>query len=237
MLSEKSTAHLPDSDLYEALATLGQDPVLLRPERAHQIRQLMLAELDAQQARPSPAGWLYRLLARRPGRRRPAPGPSHGGGGPGAGLGRSSSPAAPVSDDHRRTDCAGQRCRWRGAYRARRAHCGRRRVDAPSHRRAWRRCRRCAPAIRLDSDADASASIQFPAAAYRRWDPTPAWSSSQLQERTATSPLVIAMHLERGAMRSAVAGLRPDVDKFELSMPGLVAHVKGTVFRVNVTPA
>ena len=41
---------------------------------------------------------------------------------------------------------------------------------------------------------------------------------------------MIAMSLERGAMRLAVAGLRPEVDKFELSAPGLMASVKGTVF-------
>ena len=47
-------------------------------------------------------------------------------------------------------------------------------------------------------------------------------------------PLVVAMHLERGEVRSQVEHLRADQDRFEVKTPNLVAQVRGTVFRVDV---
>ena len=89
----------------------------------------------------------------------------------------------------------------------------------------------------LDSDAATTASIQFTGGSVSTMGPNARLIMSQLEPRTGSSPLVIAMHLERGAMRSAVAGLRPNVDKFGLRAPGLMAYVKGTVFRVDVSPS
>lgn len=58
----------------------------------------------------------------------------------------------------------------------------------------------------------------------------------RLQARTASSHLAIAMRLERGSVHSEVVHLRPGIDEFTLSTPNLEAHVKGTVFRVDVRP-
>ena len=68
MLSENSPAHLSDSDLHEAFAILRQDSCCAVAPQRHQLRQLMLAELDTQQARWSPAAWRSRLLSAPPGR-------------------------------------------------------------------------------------------------------------------------------------------------------------------------
>ncbi len=59
---------------------------------------------------------------------------------------------------------------------------------------------------------------------------------NRLQARTASSHLAIAMRLERGSVHSEVVHLRPEVDEFTLSTPDLEAHVKGTVFSVDVRP-
>lgn len=237
MLSEKSTAHLSDSDLYEALATLGQEPAVLRAERAYQIRQLMLAELDAQQARASRAGWLGRLF-----------------GAPAASLaGRRLVPAMaalalvlllggaatlqfllPMATSQQIAQvsvAAGVVHITRAVPIVDGIELTRHLTVAPGEMQDLH------AGDSLDSDADASANIQFPGGSVSTVGPNARLIISQLQERTATTPLAIAMHLERGAMRSDVAGLRPEVDKFELSMPGLVAHVKGTVFRVDVHPS
>lgn len=234
MLSEQSTVHLPDSDLYEALATLSQEPVQLRGERAHRIRQLMLAELDAQQARQSSAGWLGRLLR--------APARSHtslrlatamatvvlvlllGGA---VAIQRLYPTTGGVQIAQISVDA--------GAVHITRAvpivdgiELTRHLTVAPGEMQALH------AGDSLDSDADASAKIEFAGGSVSTVGPNARLIISQLQERTATSPLVIAMRLEHGAVRSAVAGLQPEVDKFELSTPSLVAHVKGTVFRVDV---
>lgn len=237
MLSEKSTAHLSDSDLYEALATLGEDPVVLRSERSHQIRQLVLAELEAQQARQSWGGRLARLLS--------APARSHAGlrlatamavlalvlllGGAFA-LQRLYPTTSGVQIAQISVDA--------GVVHITRAvpildgiELTRHLTVAPGEMQALQ------VGDSLDSDADASATIRFAGGSVSTVGPDARLIISQLQERTATSPLVIALRLERGAVRSEVAGLQPEVDKFELSTPSLVAHVKGTVFRVDVDPS
>jgi hypothetical protein len=56
----------------------------------------------------------------------------------------------------------------------------------------------------------------------------------ELQARTASKPLLIAMRLERGEVRSQVEHLRADQDRFEVSTPNLVALARGTIFRVDV---
>jgi hypothetical protein len=57
----------------------------------------------------------------------------------------------------------------------------------------------------------------------------------ELQARSASAPLVVAMRLERGEMRSQVEHLQPEKgERFEVRTPTLVARVKGTIFRVDV---
>ena len=56
----------------------------------------------------------------------------------------------------------------------------------------------------------------------------------ELQARSASRPLVVAMRLDRGEIRSQVEHLRADQDRFEVRTPNLVAQVRGTVFRIDV---
>jgi hypothetical protein len=60
---------------------------------------------------------------------------------------------------------------------------------------------------------------------------------SEFQARTATKPLVVAMRVDQGEVRSQVEHLQVDHDRFEVSTPNLVAQVRGTVFRVDVRSA
>ncbi len=60
---------------------------------------------------------------------------------------------------------------------------------------------------------------------------------TDLQARTETQPLAIAMRLERGTIHSEVEHLQSAADRFEVSTPDLVATVKGTIFSLDVRTA
>jgi hypothetical protein len=230
VLADQSPAQRADSDLYEAFALLGQEPVAVRAERTRQLRQLMLAELDAQQARRARWGWLL--------------------GKPHAALRVATAvaavvmvlllgaavvlqglfPAASGAQVAQVDVTAGVVAITRAVPIVGGVELTRRLTVESGQTAALR------AGDQLDSDADTDAAIAFVGGSESTLGPSAHLVITELQQGTDSSPLVIAMRLERGAMRSAVAGLRPAVDKFEVSMPGLVAHVKGTVFRVDVRP-
>lgn len=93
---------------------------------------------------------------------------------------------------------------------------------------------RLRPGDELDSDLDADAEIALPDGSRMAMGPGVALDIEALQARTASKPMVVAMRLERGEVRSEVERLRADQDRFEVSTPNLVAQVRGTVFRVDV---
>jgi hypothetical protein len=86
----------------------------------------------------------------------------------------------------------------------------------------------------LLSDQEVEAEIAFSDGSKMTVGPGAQLVVQALQARTVSRPLVIAMHLERGEVRSQVERLYRVEDRFEVSTPNLVAHVKGTVFRVDV---
>lgn len=87
----------------------------------------------------------------------------------------------------------------------------------------------------IQSDPVTEADIAFVDGSRSSLGPDTQLRITRLQARTASEPLAIAMNLSRGSVRSDVAELRPDVDEFRLSTPNLVAQVKGTIFRVDVS--
>ena len=84
------------------------------------------------------------------------------------------------------------------------------------------------------SGRNAEAEILFPDNSRVSLAPGTELSFRKLQTRTDSQPLDVAMFIESGGLRSQVTTLRPETERFEVSTPNLIAHVKGTVFRVDV---
>ena len=93
---------------------------------------------------------------------------------------------------------------------------------------------RLRPGDQLLSDPATDAEIALPDGSKMAVGPGVQLTVEELQARSASRPLVIAMRLERGEIRSQVERLRADTDRFEVKTPNLVAQVRGTVFRVDV---
>jgi len=96
------------------------------------------------------------------------------------------------------------------------------------------RVARLQPGDEIVSSQDAEAEIVFTDGSKMVVGPGVQLTFEQLQARTASRPLAIAMRLERGEVQSQVEHLRADQDRFEVQTPNLVAQVRGTVFRVDV---
>ncbi len=94
---------------------------------------------------------------------------------------------------------------------------------------------RLRPGDQLSSDSATEAEIALSDGSKMAVGSGAQLTVEELQARSASKPLVVAMRLERGEVRSQVERLRPENgERFEVSTPSLVAHVKGTVFRVGV---
>lgn len=93
---------------------------------------------------------------------------------------------------------------------------------------------RLRPGDQLLSDPATDAEIALPDGSKMAVGPGVQLSVEELQARSASRPLVIAMRLDRGEIRSQVEHLRADTDRFEVKTPNLVAQARGTVFRVDV---
>ena len=93
---------------------------------------------------------------------------------------------------------------------------------------------RLRPGDELISDAEADAAIALPDGSRMAVGPGVQLTVEELQARSTSRPLAIAMRLERGEVRSQVEHLRADTDRFEVKTPNLVAQARGTVFRVDV---
>lgn len=102
-------------------------------------------------------------------------------------------------------------------------------ITVESGEQTWLR-----PGDALVSDAMTAAEIAFPDGSKMNVGPSSQLRVEELQARTSSRPLVVAMHLERGEIRSQVERLRVGQDRFELRTPNVVAQVRGTVFRVEV---
>lgn len=94
---------------------------------------------------------------------------------------------------------------------------------------------RLRPGDEIASNQAADAEIALPDGSQIALGPGTELTIEELQVRTASRPLVVAMRLDRGEVRSQVERLSPEGgERFEVSTPNLVAHVKGTIFRVKV---
>lgn len=94
---------------------------------------------------------------------------------------------------------------------------------------------RLRPGDEIASNQAADAEIALPDGSQIALGPGTELTIEELQARTASRPLVVAMRLDRGEVRSQVERLSPEGgERFEVSTPNLVAQVRGTVFRVDV---
>ena len=93
---------------------------------------------------------------------------------------------------------------------------------------------RLRPGDQLSSDAATDAEIALPDGSRMAVGPGVQLTVEEVQARSASRPLVIAMRLDRGEVRSQVEHLRADTDRFEVKTPNLVAQARGTAFRVDV---
>jgi len=235
MSSQRSYPQVPDTDLIRAFAELSSEPVQLRPEYSARLRSLMQAEIRAKgktQARGVLGRWRdYLSVPIRPAgglriafaiacasiallavalfaqRLYPATGGAQG---------------ALVTVD------SGEVTVTRSLHVFGDVALTRRLSAAPGSAQALR------ASDQVTSASDTEAEITFSDGSRTILGPGTHLVMNRLQARTATSHLAIAMRLESGSVHSEVAHLRPEVDEFTLSTPNLEAHVKGTIFSVDV---
>lgn len=228
---------VPDADLIAAFTELTREPVPLRPEFSARLRSLMQAEIRAE-AKGQVDGVLGRWRARLAFPRWPATrtrfafaticllialfGIAL--------LGQRLYPGVNGVQTASVIVDAGEVIINRSVHIFGDVALTRQLVAVPGVSQALR------PGDQVNSAADTDAQISFSDGSRAVLGADTHLVMNRLQARSASSNLAIAMRLERGSVHSEVAHLRPEVDEFTLSTPNLDAHVKGTIFRVEVRP-
>ena len=232
-----------EEDLQRAFAALARVPAPLRPEYAAQLRGTLRDELASRAARPQQPWW-RRFVSSAP----PVARPAHQAP-PRAGYGLRLAMAAVgavlilvlatalVTELYPLGSSAQVATLSVRAGEVEIARPVRIFVDTGLMRRLTASSAepvRLLPGDELVSDPAADAEIALPDGSKMAVGPGVQLTIEELQARTAAKPLVVAMRLERGEVRSQVEHLRADQDRFQVSTPNLVAQVRGTIFRVDV---